>query len=379
VNERSACEACLVRAWLLCRLGGHLDRVRHRVPAVLELRDEALIAALGGAGVGEIRAEWAACDVGQIEAAVTAAGAQSVCRHGEGYPRALEDLPAPPAALFLRGEPMYLPSSEPVGVALVGSRRASPYGAELARSLGGRLGAAGVRVLSGMALGIDSLAHEGALAAGGATIAVLPAGPEHPYPPSRRALHRRIVAGGLAISELPPGSRIWRWGFIARNRLIAGLARATVVIEAGGRSGALVTARLAKEIGRPVGAVPGRVSAPGSAGPHRLIADGARLVTDARDVIELAYGPDGPQMAGAGPQRSPLSPELSTLLHEIAGGRDTAGALEAVGVEPERGLAALAALELAGYILREPGGRYAVSPGTLPVEAADPVRRQLGD
>lgn len=362
MSEPSACEACLARAWLLARLGGHLDRVRHRVPAVLELDDEALIAAVGGTGAGEIRAEWAACDVAGIEAALAAAGAQSLCRHHVGYPRALDDLPAPPGALFVRGERGYLPTAEPIGVALVGSRRASPYGGELARSLGSRLAAAGIPVLSGMAHGIDSLAHEGALAGGGATIAVLPAGPERPYPASRRALHRRIIGHGLAVSELPPGSRVWRWGFIARNRLIAALARATVVIEAGARSGALVTARLASEIGRPVGAVPGRVSAPGSAGPHRLIAGGASLVAGAQDVIELAYGADGLRRDAGAPQRVPLSDELAALLHEIACGRDTAGALEAVGVEPERGLAALAALELAGYILREPGGRYAVSP-----------------
>lgn len=362
MSARSACEGCLVRAWLLRRLGGHLDRVRHRVPALLELGDEALIAAVGGTGAERIRGEWAACDVAGIALALTAAGAQSLCRHGEGYPRALADLPAPPGALFLRGEGSHLPGIDPVGVAMVGSRRASPYGAELARSLAGRLAGAGVPIISGMALGIDSIAHEGALAAGGATIAVLPAGPERPYPASRRALHRRIIGQGLAISELPPGSRVWRWGFIARNRLIAALARATVVIEAGARSGALVTARLAGEIGRPVGAVPGRVSAPGSAGPHRLIASGARLIANAQDVIELAFGSDGPRAAGLNPERAPLGGELSALLHEIACGRDTAGALEAVGVAPERALAALAALELAGYIRRQPGGRYALSP-----------------
>src|SRR5437763_1581466 len=160
----------------------------------------------------------------------------------------------------------------------------------MARALARGLASSGVTLVSGMAFGIDSAAHSGALAGGGATVAVLPGSADRPYPTSKRKLHREIVAAGAAVSALPPGAEIRRWMFPARNRVIAALSAITVVVEAGGRSGSLVTARCARELGRSVGAVPGRVTTPRAAGPNALLADGARVVRDTQDVLDALFG-----------------------------------------------------------------------------------------
>lgn len=355
------CRGCLARSWLLGRLAAHLERARARALELLAVGDQALIAAVAGRSAPAVRAELAAFDDGPVRGGLDAAGIHAICRHCQDYPPALHDLPAPPAVLFTLGRSQSLGGiANPEGVALVGARRASAYGIEVARSLGQRLAVSGVAVVSGMALGIDTAAHGGALAAGGETVAVLPCAVDRPYPASHRALHRRIIERGLVVSELPPGAGPWRWTFVARNRIIAGLAGMTVVVEAGARSGALVTARIARELGRPVGAVPGRITAPGAAGPHRLIAGGATLVSDAQVVLDALFGV-GVRPLGADP-RPPLARDLRALLAAIAAGRDTAGALTAAGVDPEQGLAGLAALELSGYLRRGAGGRYTVSP-----------------
>ena len=159
-----------------------------------------------------------------------------------------------PAVLHVAGDPEVLPAPDEVAVAIVGARRATPYGLEVARALGRGLAAARVTVVSGMALGIDAAAHAGALEVGGPTIAVLAGGADVPYPRSRPALHRRIVGGGgCVVSEMPPGFTPLKWGFPARNRIIAGLAAATIVVEAAERSGSLITAEFAQDLGRVVG------------------------------------------------------------------------------------------------------------------------------
>ncbi|HEY8763813.1 MAG TPA: DNA-processing protein DprA, partial [Solirubrobacteraceae bacterium] len=244
-------------------------------------------------------------------------------------------------------------------VAVVGARRGSPYGLEVARSLGLHLSSAGVTVISGMALGVDSAAHTGALSAPAGTVAVLCAGPERPYPAAKRALHRRILATGAVVSELPPDTPVWRWMFPARNRIVAALSAMVVVVEAGERSGALLTARLARSLRRPVGAVPGRVSSPQAAGPNALLAAGAYVVRGAQDVLDVLYGAGARRVQAA--QRADLAPELGLLLGAIADGHDTARALAQAGVPADQGLAALAALELSGYVRRGPGGRFSVT------------------
>jgi DNA processing protein len=357
-----ACERCLARPWLLERLRGHLDLERGRLGAALELPDRELIAAVAGAERGSVSRELDRFDAAGARERCERAKVEPVCRCDPGYPVRLADLAAPPAVIHVAGgldRFLDLAAGDPV--AIVGARRASSYGLEVARSLGRGLGAAGAVVLSGMALGIDSAAHAGALAAQAPTLAVLPAGADHAYPASRRALHGRIQAAGAAISELPPGAEVRRWMFPARNRVIAALALMTVVVEASERSGALITAGLAQGLGRGLGAVPGRVTSPLAAGPNSLLAAGAALVRGAQDVLDRLYGV-GVRDGSAAEHRAELSPDLRRVLDQIAGGRDTAAALERAGHRPEEMLAAVASLELHGYIRREIGGRFVPLP-----------------
>ena len=177
-------------------------------------------------------------------------------------------------------------------MAVVGTRRASADGLEVARALGRGLAAAGVTVVSGMALGVDSAAHAGALESSGRTVAVLAGGADVPYPPSKARLHGLIAERGCVVGELPPGFVAMRWCFPARNRIIAALAHMTIVVEAARRSGSLITAEIAIDIGREVGAVPGPVTAWRSAGTNALLRDGATVIRDAADALDVAVGVD---------------------------------------------------------------------------------------
>jgi DNA processing protein len=353
----SGCDACLARAWLLARLAPNLEHLRGRIDSVLGIEDGELIEAVGGEERARIRAEHEAFEPAAARERTDRAGVETICRCDPRYPRRLHDLQAQPAVLHIAGGlERFLALVEGEPVALVGARQASPYGLDLARSLGRGLAVAGVTVLSGMALGVDSAAHAGALAAPGPTVAVLPGGADRAYPAGKRALRRQIVETGAAVSELPPGAQVWRWMFPARNRIIAALAAITIVVEAGERSGALLTARSARALGRPVGAVPGRVTSPMAAGPNALLAAGACLVRGPQDVLDQLFGA-GVRQAQL-ELRAALAPELQELLGAIADGRDTTAALERGGVPAETALAALAALELAGYVRRGPGGRW---------------------
>ncbi len=357
-NQR-ACDACLGRSWLLARLAGHLELVRGRISQVLALGDRDLIEAVAVRQRDVVHAELAALEPGEVRARCAAAGLELICRCNSAYPAQLRALHSPPAVLHVAGgleRFLGLVAEDPV--AIVGARRATPYGLEVARSLGRGLGCAGVTVLSGMALGIDAAAHAGALAVAGPTVAVLPAGADRPYPAAKRALHAQIRVSGAAVSELPPGSDVRRWMFPARNRTIAALSAMTIVVEAGERSGALLTAGFARGLGRPVGAVPGRVTSSLSAGSNGLLAAGAHVVRGPQDVLDTLFGVG----ARAAPvaQRPQLAAELRSLLTAIGEGYDTAAALARAGFASADGLAALAALELGGYIRREPGGRFSI-------------------
>ena len=357
----SACSTCLLRSWLLGRLASHLEPVRNRLDDLLALPDPALIEAVGGGREGDVSAQARRLNIGELRARSAAAGLELICACDPAYPARLRDLESPPAVLHVGGSLEHfleLVAGEPVAV--VGARRASDYGLEAARTLGRGLGSAGVTVVSGMALGVDSAAHGGALEVSGPTVAVLPAGAERPYPPGKSALYRRIRARGAVVSELPPGTAVWRWSFHARNRIIAALSAMTVVVEGRERSGALVTARHARELGRPVGAVPGRITAPMAAGPNALLAAGATIVRGPQDVLDALFGAG----ARSAPDRAreALEPELSRVLDAVGGGHDTIAALARAGVAADRALSALSALELAGYVRREAGGRYVVVP-----------------
>jgi DNA processing protein len=355
MSER-ACDACVARSWLIGRLAAHLEKARARIEQVLALSDDDLIEAIGGRETARLEREFETLDVAEVRSEASSVGLDAVCGCNPGYPVGLRALPAAPAVLYVAGGLVDLLGGE--SVAIVGSRRASPYGLDVARGLGRGLAVSGITVVSGMAFGIDSAAHTGALDAGGPTVAVLPASADRAYPPAKRALHRRIAAEGAVVSELGPGANVWRWMFPARNRIIAALATMTVVVEAGERSGALVTARLARSIGRPVGAVPGRVTTPQAFGSNGLLAAGACVVRGPQDVLDHVFGAGLRTVAE--PRRRP-PPELAPLLAAIAEGHETAAALARAGFEPEKGLAALAELELEGFVRRGPGGRFRVA------------------
>jgi DNA processing protein len=243
-------------------------------------------------------------------------------------------------------------------VAVVGSRRASDYALEVAHTLGRELAACGIPVVSGMAFGVDSAAHEGALAAAGPTLAVLGSGADVPYPRAKRSLYERIVESGLVLSELPPRSRPFRWSFPARNRIMAGLSAMTVVVEGRYDSGSLITARFAAELGREVGAVPGQVTSALAGGPNALLGDGACVVRSTADVLDVIYGPGHGLAPADRAAAQALEPRLRSLLVAVEQGRGTVDALALEAGEAGEVLSGLTELELLGLVRRAAGGRY---------------------
>ena len=268
----------------------------------------------------------------------------SISRARPEYPPRLAELHDPPACLYLRGGPAEILSR--TAVAVVGARSCSRYGAQVARELARELAAAGVVVVSGLARGIDGEAHRGALAAEGLTVAVLGCGIDRDYPRAHAQLAGRIVQSGLVVSEYPPGVEPAPWRFPARNRIVAGLARATVVVEARERSGALITADFALELGRDVFAVPGEITSGLSSGTNDLIRQGATPLLAAADVLEAL----GLEPAPATPPPS-LSPEAAAVLAVLADGAATLDELSRAAAlgSPEVAVA-LAELELAGLV-----------------------------
>lgn len=222
-------------------------------------------------------------DLDRVLARVKKAGAQVLTWESPEYPRNLLNIAAPPPVLFVRG--MLKPEDE-WAVALVGTRRATAYGREVARELATRLAASGVTVVSGLARGIDAVAHRAALDAGGRTIAVLGCGVDQVYPPEHRELAEAITQSGALVSDYPIGEPPDAANFPPRNRLISGLSRGVVIVEAGPDSGALITADFAAEQGREVFAVPGNINQRSSLGPNKLIQQGARMVLSAADILE---------------------------------------------------------------------------------------------
>jgi DNA processing protein len=210
------------------------------------------------------------------------AGVALITREHPAYPAALAPIPAPPPLLYVKGQ---LSHADAWSVAVVGTRSPTTYGKEVTRRIVGELAAAGITIVSGLAIGIDTIAHTAALEAGGRTIAVLACGVDLIYPERNVALADRILASGALVSEFPLGTRPTPQLFPVRNRLISGLTLGTLVVEAGEKSGALITVDYALEQGRDVFAVPGQIFSPKSAGTNRLIRDGAGLVTCAQDIL----------------------------------------------------------------------------------------------
>ena len=360
----TACDECLRRTALLARLAPHVERARgerRRLGELLALPDEELIAALAGQRRADIERALEGFDAERTRAHMAASAMHAICRHADGYPARLLEADDAPAVLHVAGDVQRLAALRPrdaPSVAIVGARRAGVDGLQVARGLGRGLAAAGVTVISGMALGIDSAAHAGALEVDGPTIAILAGGADVAYPASKRALHRDLVRGQAVISEMPPGFKPFRWCFPARNRTIAGLASMTIVVEATERSGSLITADLAQQLGRAVGAVPGPVTAPRCAGSNALLRDGGLVIRDAQDALDEVLGV-GVATALTGQRPQDLAPPLRRLLRRVEDGRDTVAALAASPAEAREALAGLAELEILGFLRRGPGGRYA--------------------
>jgi len=415
----AACDDCLRRTDLIAALSGWLDvewRRRQAPGRVLALTDGELLALASDPAV---RRRYETFDAAAARSLIAGRGLVAACGCDERYPAALRDLPDPPAVLYVAG------GVDLVGlehtVAVVGARRASDYGITVARDLGRALSTAGVSVVSGLALGVDSAAHSGALEGARAherpapsdaalqlapeqpaptpstlpldaarqfaheqpvpppsdaalqlaperpappppcpapPVAVLAGGADLPYPASKRRLYAAVRAAGAVVSELPPGHGVHRWAFVARNRLIAALARVVVVVEATERSGSLTTADFAAELGRTVAAVPGRVTCRLAEGTNGLLRDGAVVARGPVDVLDALAELTGGRYAPPRRAPAPVEPRLGRLLDAIGEGHSTLPMLAAHGLDPRAVLAGLGELEARGLVRRGFGGRY---------------------
>ncbi len=352
-----ACDSCLRRGYLIGLLSARIAGLVGRPGApseLLALDDVSLAAAVGGKGEQEALAFLGRFEPSRARADLRHAGVAAVCQHHESYPTSLEDLNDQPAVLFCRGSVELLSAAEAEpAVTVVGTRDATPYAIEVAHDVGRGLAVAGITTISGMALGVDGAAHRGALGARGATIAVLAGGPDVAYPRRHADLHMQIAANGLVVSELPPGQRPYRWSFPARNRLMAALARMTVVIEAGEASGTLITADFAQDLGRALGAVPGRVSTRAAAGSNRLLREGAAVIRDASDVLDELFGIGASQSTRAPRAEPELDPVERRLLDGVESRLDVDGISTFAGLPINETRAALAQLEARGLIRRD--------------------------
>jgi len=269
------------------------------------------------------------------------------------YPPPLRAIIDPPLALHFRGDRTLLAKPS---VAIVGSRRASPYAINVARQLGDDLARSGLIVVSGLARGVDAAAHEAALDATFPTIAVLGTGIDVVYPRCNRALYKRVVEKGLLLSEFAPGTPPLAMNFPIRNRVISGLTAGTIIVEATSRSGSLITARTAAEQGREVFAVPGSIFSAGSEGTHRLIQYGAKLVHDANDVLEELPGDFQLVSRATAEPDSPLREVLAAFTRDE--GTDVEQVASRLGRPPSAIAEPLLQLELGGWIRALPGARY---------------------
>jgi len=342
------------------------------VPGIGAVRLQALLDSLGapsavlGAPVARLRTELGATIAGAVRhadrgaarralAELTGMGGHMVLPTDPTYPEALRTIADPPTYLFAQGRLELL--ARPA-VAIVGSREHSQYGAEVCQAIARAAALAGLVVVSGMARGLDAVAHQGALSVNGDTIGVLGNGLGVVYPLANRRLYREVIGHGLLLTECLPGEPPNAGSFQRRNRLISGLARVTIVVEAAVTSGALQTARLALDQGREVLAVPGPITSPVSAGTNALIRDGATPLLELDDLLRhyadaIHPPPAGPQSAAAPP---PLERRLLNALQVEP--LQTEQLVERSGAPVVEALDALSALELSGKVKQEIGGRY---------------------
>ncbi len=312
-------------------------------------------------------------DAEAVERRLAAVGARFIPRSHRRYPLRLENLARPPVGLFLKGDlerwddVMAAPR-----VTIVGTRAATRYGSSTAEAVGRAFAVSGCVVISGLARGIDSRAHCGALAAGGVTVAVLGTGPDVIYPRQNASLYEEVGRKGIVVSEYPPGTPAARWRFPARNRLMAALGDALIVVEAGLRSGALLTVDEALDLGRDVFVVPGPIGSPASRGCNRLAAEGAHIVYDIEQCvkeydsltrIERCERTVQTPRVGVERHREPSGMVQRLAVQALSRGPRTVDEVaEAVGCAPREAAAALALLELEGLVGREGVGVYALPP-----------------
>jgi len=332
------------------------------VDAILDAGREALGAHIGPAQVRALCAPASAETARLLEATLRwreQPGHQVLALGEPGYPELLANIPDPPLLLYIKGRAELL--ARPM-LAMVGSRNASTQGRANALAFAEALSGAGLCIVSGLALGIDAAAHEGALREQGSTVAVIGTGPDLIYPARNRALSERIAIDGCIVSEYPVGTPALSGNFPKRNRIISGLAAGVLVVEAAAQSGSLITARQAAEQGRDVFAIPGSIHASLAKGCHILIREGAKLVDTAADVLEaMAWSPLVRKAATAVPaQRSGSSVPAGTEALLAALGHDPVEPdilLASLAVSPALLSSQLLELELVGMLERRPGGR----------------------
>lgn len=377
-SRGGACAPCLRRSWLLGQLSAPLDyraRDRSRLHATLDLGERELLAALGGRRGGELSEALSRFHPAMLG---TAPGVAPLCRHNPCFPTALREAPSP-TSLFLTGGAARLHelTARPV-VALLGARDASDYGRETSAGIARGLAASGVTVATLLRAGVGSSAQEGVLEVDGAAISVLGGGIDVAGGARLAGLRGRLAELGCSVAELPCGCSGRRFGDIAAERILIRLACVLVLVEARAESRELAAIEEARALGRGIAAVPGRASSPLSAGTHAMIREGATLVGDAGDVLEL--------LLQAEPARAPLpvppsgvaaglAPLQRRVLEQVAAGSDNAEALASTGAPPGAVLLALSELEVMGLLGRGGGGRYvaAATARTHLAEAPQPV------
>lgn len=371
--ESGACEGCLRRSRALSLLSVRIDhsaRDLQKLQALLSLTEDELIDALGGRRREELR-ELCATPLAQRREGATS------CPHAAGAPAALASIEWRPCALSIAGDRQRLTAAlnEPI-VTILGTKRPSDYGVEVSRALGRGLSAAGVTIAAPLQEGIPAAALAGALSirrAGaltvqhGVALAVLPGGLDVRTPSCLRWLRSRLSQDGCAISQLPDDAPPRRWGLRAAQALTASIASLIVVVEAREEQ-ELAAARLAAAGGVPLSAVPGRLTSPAAAGPHSLLRDGASLITQPKDVLELLYRSEEAPLRGhrrhllhattdCSVRQPPLNAIQKQVLHRVGDGQSTLDALLS-GPHPDRTLIALSELEAKGLLARDHAGRY---------------------
>ena len=325
------------------------------------------IPGIGQETAGAIRAgsnrSWASDQVTRA----ADAGVEIITLKEPAYPRLLRRIFAPPPLLFVQGDVQVCTAP---AIAIVGSRSFTPYGRDCAFRLAGELAGLGITTVSGMAMGIDAHAHSGSLQCGGATAAVLGSGLDRPYPPGNLKLFRQITGTGAVISEFPLGTTPEAHNFPRRNRIISGLSLGTLVVEAGDRSGALITARHALEQNREVFAVPGPITSGKSLGTNRLIKEGAKLVQTVDDILQELPNSvprqtgSGPLVAAAQKAKEEVVGRLRDLDRKVLGSLSDDGPdhIDAVAARTQlpaaQVLTVLLSLELAGLVEQLPGKRF---------------------